>query len=156
MMKAETSHYVSGIDPGADAYSATVTSDIVNLKNWNHVEFILFNGVGTTGTSTITVEASDDVSATNVSAVAFYYRRILGSTNVPGALTASASTGFTTTAGSAQIYVVEIDTEKLVASGYGFVRLKAVEVADSPVLGGILIRLSEGRFALPIADAAIA
>lgn len=138
-------HLIKGLDPVADAFSGTVYSDIVSMKNHNACQFIIYKGVGTTGTSTITVEASSDNAGSAVSAVPFSYQAIT-STDVAGVLTASAATGFNTTAGSSQLYVIYVDAEALAASGYEYVRLKAVEVADSPVLGGILINLTEPRY----------
>jgi hypothetical protein len=138
-------HFIKGLDPVADAFSGTVTSDIVDMANHQSAIFIVYKGVGTTGTSTITVEACDDVSATNTTAVPFYSKSIT-SNDVQGALTLRAAAGFATTAGSSQIYVIQVAAEEVAATGYQFVRLKAVEVVDSPVLGGIAIALAGPRF----------
>jgi hypothetical protein len=142
---SETCHFVMGLAPVADAFSgSSVASDVVNMEHYNRCTFIVITGVGTTGTSTFTVEACDNVTPSNTSAVAFTARSYDNS-DVPGAVTAVASTGFDNTAGSNRIHVIEVESEALAASGYGYVRLKAVEVADSPVLGGILIMLSEPK-----------
>lgn len=128
---------VKGLDPVADAFAGTATSDIINLENIIEGAFVVYKGVGTTGTSTITLEACDDVSASHTSAIAFEYQ-----SNTTGdaysAVTAATSAGFATTAGSSQQYVIYVHAAKLAASGYGYVRLKATEVVDSPVLGGIM------------------
>jgi hypothetical protein len=147
-------HYIKGLDPVADAFSGTVYTDIVSMDNHKLAEFIIYKGVGTTGTSTITVEACDDTSASNTSAVAFNYQAIT-SGDTAGALTAVTSTGFTTTAGSSQIYVIYVDADALLASGYKYVRLKAVESVDNPVLGGILINLREPRYNQAVQTSAI-
>jgi ribosomal protein S11 len=68
------------------------------------------------------------------------------STDIQGAMTARTSTGFTTTAGSSQIYAIQVNVEELASLGYPCVRLKCVEVVDSPVLGGIAIALAGPRF----------
>lgn len=143
----QTVHYVKGLDPVADAFSGTVNSDVVNMKNWGRVRFIIHIGVGATGTQTLTVEACDDVTPSNTSAIPFHYRQIT-SGDTPGALTAATASGFTTTAGSSKIVVVEVTAQALAASGYGYVRLHSVESVDSPCLGGILIELSEPRYAI--------
>lgn len=147
-------HVVKGLDPVADAFSGTVYTDIINMKNFEHIQFLIYKGVGTTGTSTITVEACDDVSASNVSAVVFKYQACTTGDTF-GALTAATTAGFTTTAGSSQMYKVEVDAEALAASGYGYVRLKAVEVANDPVLGGVIAILSEGKYNESVSDTAI-
>jgi hypothetical protein len=137
---AEISHLGIGLSPLADAFDSTVYSDIVNMKNYGKIRFIVFGGVGATGTSTFTVEACDDTAASNVSAVAFYYRQHTAN-DVGGTLTAATSTGFTNTAGADRLITIEVDQEALIASGYSYVRLKCVEVTNSPVLGGILFEL---------------
>jgi hypothetical protein len=147
-------HVVKGLDPVADAFSGTVYSDIINMKEHNHIQFLIYKGVGTTGTSTITVEACDDVSGSNVSAVPFKYQACTTGDTF-GDLTAATATGFATTAGSSQVYKIEVDADALAASGYGYIRLKAVEVADSPVLGGIIAVLTEPSYGRAVPNTAI-
>jgi hypothetical protein len=146
--------FIKGLDPVADAFSGTVYSDIVSMANHNCAKFIIYKGVGTTGTSTITIEACSDTSGSAVSAIPFSYQAITTG-DTAGALTAVANTGFTTTAGSSQLYLIYVDAEALAASGYQYVRLKAVEVVDSPVLGGILINLLEPRYNQAVQASAI-
>jgi hypothetical protein len=154
MILTQCHHPVKGLDPVADAFAGTVSSDVVNMKRHAHVTFLVYKGVGTTGTSTITVEACDDVTPSNTSAIPFHYRAYT-SGDTPGTLTAAASTGFATTAGSSQLYVIEVDNKALSDSGYNYVRLKAVEVVDSPVVGAILILLSEPRYGQDVQASAI-
>lgn len=132
---------VKGIDPVADAFSGTVYSDVVDVSEFHRLAFVAFIGVGDTGTSTLTVQACDDTTPSNRTAIPFRYREILtGDTgDTEGAITDAASTGFVTTAGSSKIVVVEIDESALAATGYRYAQLKAVEVTNSPVLGGILV-----------------
>jgi type 1 glutamine amidotransferase len=150
----EYNHIVKGLDPVADAFSGTVYSDVINMKNWNHIQFIILKGVGLTGTSTITVEACDDATPTNVKAIPFRYTAIT-SGDTEGTPTSAADTGFTTTAGSSQLYKVDVDADALASVGYGYIRLKAVEVVDSPVLGGIIAVLTEGKYKSAVPETAI-
>jgi len=138
-------HLVKGLDPVADALAGTVYSDVINMADYAGATFIIYKGVGTTGTSTITVNACDDISASNETAITFRYKAITA-TDVEGALTAAAVAGFTTGAGSSEIYAIEIDSEELGDTGYQYARLKAVESANDPVLAGILIVMSGGRY----------
>ena len=147
-------HFVKGIDPVADAFASTVSSDIVNMGDYAGVTFVIYKGVGTTGTSTITVEASDDVSASNTTAIPFRYKAIT-TDDTEGALTIAAAAGFATTAGSSEIYVIEVDSEELGDTGYQYVRLTAVEVANDPVLGGVLILMHGNRYAQDVPATAI-
>lgn len=153
-MLVQEAHFVKGLDAVADAFASTVYSDIVNMEGFGCCTFILHKGVGTTGTSTITVEASDDVSGSNVTAVEFWYKAIT-SGDTPGAVTAAATTGFATTAGSSQLYVISVPADKLSGVGKKFVRLKAAEVVDAAVLGGILIIMTEPRFSVDTDTTAI-
>ena len=138
-------HFIKGLDPVADAFSGTVASDVVDLSNHQSALFMIYKGVGATGTSTITVEACDDIVPTNFVAVPFYSKNITA-TDVQGAVTPRAAAGFVTTAGSSQMYAIQVHAEELANVGYRYVRLKAVEVVDSPVLGGIAIALCSPRF----------
>lgn len=153
MLSLEKRHFIKGLDPVADAFAGTVASDVVNMKNWKTATFIIYAGVGLTGTSVITVEACSNVTPDATSAVPFTYREIT-SGDTPGTLTKATASGFTMTAGSSRIVVVQVESEVLAASGYNYLRLKAVESVDSPVLGAILIELSEPRFT-PTTDSAI-
>ena len=154
MIEAGQSHVAKGIDPVADAFDGTVYSDVYNCENFGAVEFLLYKGVGTTGTSTITVQACDDVVPTTRSAIPFYSQNIT-SGDTHGALTARAAAGFDTTAGSSQAYRIYVNTDELAASGYGFVQLKMVEVVDATVEGAILFIGHEPRFAENVMPTAI-
>lgn len=134
----ESHRFVKGLDPVADAFSGTVYSDIVDMGEFRRILFQIYAGVGATGTSTLTVEACDDTSGSNVVAIPFYSREITTG-DTEGAITAQAATGFTTTAGSSKLVLVEVREDALAATGYRYVRLKAVESVDSPVLGCICI-----------------
>ncbi len=139
----ERLHLAKGLDPIADAFAGTVYSDVINCENLERVLFVIHVGVGATGTSTITVEACDDTVPSNTTAVTFRYREITTG-DTEGAITAAAVAGFTTTAGSSKLVLVEVDTSVLGPTGKGYVRLKAVESVDDPVLGGILV-IGESR-----------
>jgi len=140
----ENLRLVKGLDPVADAFAGTVASDVVNMQGHESVMFVIYKGVGTTGTSTITVEACDDVTPTNTSAIPFHYRAITTG-DTEGAVTAAAAAGFATGAGSSEIYAIEAQADELSSNGYGYVRLAAVEVVNSPVLGGVIIVMGKPR-----------
>ena len=144
---SERNLVITGLAPVADAFSGTVTSDVVDVSEAHRLTFLVWWGVGATGTTLITVEACDDTSASNTSAVAFKSRRVSNhaTSDVYGAVTARTSSGFTTTAGSNQLYVIEVDPAVIAATGYRYARLKCVEQVDSPILGGILVVLSDLR-----------
>jgi hypothetical protein len=136
-------HFVTGLDPVADAFAATVSTDVINASGAHAVHFIRWTGVGATGTSTLTVEACDDTTPSNTTAIPFMYKQCTatGTSDVFGGLTRATASGFATTAGSGQIVVVSVDADAIAATGYKYVRLKGVEVVDSPVLGGYLVMI---------------
>ncbi len=143
----EEMHPVIGIAPVADFNDTTQYTDIVKCIGWGKVLFIVNKGVGTSGTATITVEASSDAAASAVSAIPFRYRSYTAADDVPANdITLATTAGFATTAGSAQIYMIEVNTADLVASGYSWVRLKFAEVVNSPVLGGVTIIMCNPRY----------
>ena len=132
-----------GLAPIADALAGTVYSDIVKCDG-GKVIFILQRGVGTTGKSTITVEACQDTSPAATTAVPFRYKEITAA-DVEGALTEADAAGYTMTAGSGRIDIVEVDAARLKAAGYAYCRLKAVEATDAEVLAGILILVEKSN-----------
>lgn len=153
---SQRTHFVKGIDPVADFGDTTQYSQSVNCKGYSKCVFVVYKGVGTTGTSTITVLAGDTATVagtspmTNSAAVPFHYKAIT-SGDTEGAYTAATSSGFTTTAGSSQLYVIEVDCENMgqlnSGAGYPYLQLKMVESVNSPVLGGVLIMLHGARYA---------
>ena len=142
-------HLAKGIDPVADAFADTVYSDVYSMRGQNLIQFIIIKGVGTTGTSTITVEGCDNVTPSTTAAIVFKYQAIT-TADTHGAEVAAPVAGFTTTAGSSQLYIVSVEAEKLAALGYEFVRLKAVEVVNAPVLGGIIAVFPEPAVNTPV------
>lgn len=129
-------HIVTALAPVADAFAGTVRTDVFNMENYLGCEFIIQKAVGTTGTSTITVNACDDAVPTTRTAIPFRYRACT-SGDTWGALTNATSAGFTTTAGSNQLYEIIVDAAELGKVSCGYVELTATEVVDAAVLGGI-------------------
>ncbi|MDP9192292.1 MAG: hypothetical protein M3P06_11395 [Acidobacteriota bacterium] len=149
--------FAKGIDPVADAFEGTVTSDVYSLRGYKRILFVVYVGVGTTGTSTLTVEACDNVTPSTATAIPFWSRTVAASTDVEGAITRRAAAGFATTAGSSKIVLCEADAADCAALGFEFIRLKAVQVVDSAVLGGVMAILGgQIRYAEDINDTVIA
>jgi hypothetical protein len=144
---AQQIHFAIGINAVADAFASTVYSDVVNAKGYSKIVFLAHHGVGATGTSTFTVLAGDDAAnpPTNSTAIPFRYK-VMSTSDTEGALTAATTSGFLSTAGSNQIYWIEVDVEELGDTGYQYCCLKAVEGTDSPRLGGVIILMFGGRY----------
>lgn len=144
---AQRAHFAIGLNAVADAFAGTVYSDVVNAKGYSKVVFLAHHGVGATGTSTFTVLAGDDTAdpPTNSTAIPFKYK-VMSTSDTEGALTLATTSGFLSTAGSNQVYWIEVDCEELGDTGKNYLCLKCVEGTDSPRLGGILILMHGGRY----------
>lgn len=141
----ETFHVAKGIDPVADAFAgADKRSDVYAMRDYESVLFIIYIGVGATGTSTILVNSCDDVVPTNRTAIKFYSRDIL-TTDVQSAITERAAAGYIPTAGSSKIVLIEVRAQDLV-DGDGFVEIEFDESVNSPVLGGVCALFGQGRY----------
>lgn len=138
-------HLVKGIDPVADAFATTVYSDVVKLSDYDCVMFVVYAGVGTSGTSVVTIEACDDTTPSNTSAIPFHYREVTTG-DTEGTLTAASASGFTMTAGSSRFAMMEVAAEDLLAAGYGYVRAKFAESVDSAVIGCVFAIMGKPRY----------
>lgn len=144
----QVAKFFHGLPAVANAFAGTVYSNAFKLTFFQRATILLHKAVGATGTATITVEASSDSSGTGATAIPFklFKNTNTGSSDSMGAVTNVAATGFTTTAGSNQLYQIEVDAKDL-PEGLPWIRLKSVEVVASPVLGGILVLVHEGKLA---------
>lgn len=141
----ENMRFIQALPPAADRFAGTVYPAGIDLSSFGRVAFVLIKGVGTTGTSTVTVVAGDNASPQNETAIPFTYRRIAA--GIPGAVIKATASGFVTTAGSEDMYVVEVNSQALAASGYKYAHLKLVESVDDPVIGSVLAIAGEPRYA---------
>ena len=145
-------HWVKGIDAVADFNDTTQYTQSVKMNGYSKAVFIVHHGVGATGTATITMLAGDVAQAagttvmTNSTALPFRYEAITAG-DTEGAYTAATTAGFATTAGSSQLYIIEVDAEEMGDTGYNYLQMKFAEVVNSPVLGGVIIALHGARFA---------
>lgn len=139
-MNLDSIYVAKGLDPVADAFAGTKQSDVFDMSLFNKLYFIIHKGVGTTGTSVITVQTYSDTTPSSDAdtAVPFKYKAVT-STDVQGDVTQAAAAGFTLTAGSSQIYIVEVDPRDVASTGNRYVYLEAVESVDAAVLAGIAV-----------------
>lgn len=145
MRLVDQMHMINALAPVADAFSGTVRSDVINVKG-EGILFVVYKGVGTTGTSTITVNACDDTTPSNRTTIPFFYRANVA-TDVWGEWTAAPVTGFVTTAGSNHMYQILVDAAELAEEDCAYAELNLVESANDPVLGGIMAIVLNQRYA---------
>jgi hypothetical protein len=150
----ELYHIVNALIPSAEAFTGAVQTVPINLKNFEHVSFVIQCGAGAVGTAAVTVEACSDTTPTTTVAIPFVYQEcVLGDTF--GAIQKAPVAGFTTAAAANKVYKIDVDADVLAASGYGYIRVKSVESAVGAISGGILAILVEPRYEQEIFDSAI-
>jgi len=141
-------HVVNVLPPLADQYAGTQDTDIVDAGAGEGVLFVIQNGaVSGAAVSTITVEASDDVSASNVATVPFVYRTNLA-TDVWSDWTAATTAGFSAAMGANTMFQVYVDSAEIAEEGYQFTRLSTDETGNFTVLSGVVAYIMNPRFAL--------
>jgi hypothetical protein len=150
----ELYHVVNALAPAAGAFTGTVETVPINLKNFEHVSFVIQCGAGAAGTAAVTVEACSDTTPTATLAIPFVYQECI-SGDTFGAIQKALAAGFTTAAAANKVYKIDIDADVLAASGYGYIRVKSVESTVSAISGGILAILVEPRYEQEIFDSAI-
>ena len=149
-MKIDDLHFVNAgnssfIAASEDIFNGNPSTDVISLENHADIYFLIQKNAGVTGTATITIGSCDDTTPTTATAVAFEYKACT-SGDTWGSWTAATSSGFTTTAGANQMYLVHVKGADLHSSNK-FVRLTATEVVDSPCDGAIIAFLANHRYA---------
>lgn len=135
----------SYIAANEDIFDGNPSTDIVSMENYHDVYFIITKNAGATGTATITVSSCDDVTPTTATAIAFEYKKMT-TIDTMGAWTAATTSGFTTTAGADQLYVIHVNDAMLSGSDK-FVKMTATEVVNSACDGAVIAFLANPRYA---------
>ena len=148
--------FVKGLDPVADAFASSAVTDIISMKNHKTLTFMIHKGVSTSETDdgVVTVEACDDTTPSNTSAIEFRYQEIV-SGDTPSEIKKATTSGFAMTPGSSQLYAIYVDASSLASLNYEYVRLKVTEDTDDPVVASITAMLSDGKVEKEITDTAI-
>ncbi len=151
---------ILALAPAADRYDTNPASDVISMKNYQRVSFLLSEGAGGTGTVKLTVEACDDFTPSNTVEMKFKYRVASNSgtlTDQFGALTAqdTPATGYTTVAGANKMIEVIVDARDL-PEGYDKVRLKLTEVVNSPCAASVNAFAYQPRIRKSVMPTAIA
>ncbi len=155
----ENVKFGAAVQPDADALAGTVYSDVFMLENYSDITFLLTKGEGATGTTTITVEACDDTTPTNTQAMVFDYSKCT-TLDTFSDIAQATTAGFATTAGANQLYAIHVNAEQVRSAGTNAstsfeavgVRLKMVELVDSPCDAAVIAILDGCRFKGPMSD----
>ncbi len=131
--------------PVADFNKGGNVSDVVNMKGYFEVYFMLQLGArtGSTAAPVITLLSADDVSPSNTEAIAFEYK-LLTTNDVNSAWIAVSSSGYTVVSGDDQVIVIRgrVDNAFL---NYEYMQLSLTEPADDPQVGALLIMMAKPR-----------
>lgn len=148
-------HIVQGIVPAADRFAGGTNSDVVSLKDYNRVTWLIITGaIEDTGISNlVTVDACDDSTPSNTTAVPFYRRSLQWSTSADtwGALTLVSASGYNftsnnTVANAVHLITVTADMLNSAAQGYEYARLTIAETANKTITAAVLCILDEARY----------
>ena len=145
-MFSEKNGIVSLLGPSADYNGSALTSDAVSLANYGCLTILLAHKGGTTGKSTITLNASTDASQGGAEAIPFRYRRkTTGASAVWGAISAATTAGIDTVPAEDTIIEIEVRSSDLPEGKY-FVSLHGAEAVNDPVVGCVIAILSDSRY----------
>ena len=130
--------------PDADRYNTDPTTDWIRCDY--RIMFILSEGVGGTGTATITASNATDNAGAGTADIAFRYRLMTtsGGLDTWGAFKAAAAAGYLTIAGASKGIIIEIRRDELDAAK-PWVSLTFTESVDSPVDAGVVAIVDTGR-----------
>ena len=163
---SENLKVVNAIIPVANAFvtGTGITSDIVNMENYNKCTFVIITGDTSAAIQTVRVFAGVD-NVTCATPIIFKYRTqaavaVAGvGSDVPTALAAAAVAGFSTIASKiGGMAIVEVDAAVVAAAGTNFdhcaLHLKDGTSAAAQI-GCVLAILSEPRYPQDILATAI-
>lgn len=151
---SENLKVVSGIAPNADLFNGNPTSDYFSLANYGKCIAVIQLGSGGVGTATVTVNSASDNAGANSEAIPFKYRRV-ASGDTAGDVTEATASGFETTAGGDEMYLIEFEAAELV-NGKPYASITLTEETDGAVNGSLLVCLANPRYAGDTLPSAIA
>lgn len=141
---------VTVLEPDADRYNADPATDVVSFSKFRTWTFIIMEGAGGTGTTTVTLEECDDVVPTTTNAIAFTYQ-VASTHGVWGAPTAATAAGYATVAGANKSIAITVDADEL-ADGSPYARLQTTELVDGAVDASIVAIGSNPRYAQAVME----
>lgn len=138
---ASYADFMEGTGSAGIAYT-----DVINLAKYRKVLYVIQKGAGASATGVVTVESCDNVTPSTPTAIAYHYK-VCTTIDTYGDWVSVASTGFTTTAGANQCYLVEVDASELSGTDK-YCRLKITETVDAACDGCVLTILGSPRVML--------
>jgi hypothetical protein len=134
-------HWIGGIAPNADFAAGTVNTDIVECAGEGLLGIVWYGTNASSGASTLTVDACDNTTPSNTTAVAFQYR-VSTTFDTWGSWTQATTAGFTVGGSADSMWQIYVPAAELAGAGYAYGRITMVEstnqAADGMVLLGVV------------------
>ncbi len=145
-MLSESHKIVNLVSPAADYNASTVTTAYVSLKNHNLLTIFVAHKGGTTGKSTITLNAASTTGGSGATAIPFTYRRkTTGASDVFGTISAALAAGIDTVPTEDTIIEIFVKSADLPVDK-PYVNVVLTEAVNDPVSGSVIAILGQGRF----------
>lgn len=145
-MLSETHKIVNLVSPAADYNASLVNSPYVSMKNHNLLTVLVAHKGGTTGKSTITLNAASTSGGSGAVAIPFTYRRkTTGASDVYSAIAAATAAGIDTVPAEDTIIECFVKSSDL-PDGKPYVNLTLTEVVNDPVSGSAIAILGQARY----------
>jgi hypothetical protein len=140
---AESSHFVN-ILPPVDITGGKY-SDVFSMSKYDHATILVQVGVSAAAFTKIIVNATDDFTPSNRTAIPFrMYACETSAGDTLGAASVVAATGYTPSANDNIMYVIEINADEL-PSGKPNLELNVTNTANSVIASAVAI-LTKGRY----------
>jgi len=145
MINTETRHIIGGIAPNADFAAGTVNTDVFEVQGEGAGFLVWYGTNGNVGASTFTVEACDDVTPTNTTAVAFMYR-VSTTFDTWGDWTQATAAGITVGGSADSMWEIYVPASELASEGYAYVQADMVETVAQAADGMVLAYVVNPRY----------
>lgn len=126
---------VNAVVPVADTFATAAESDVIRADNCEAILFHVLTGAAADNTNTVTVEACDDVTPSNSTAIPFMYRKVT-TAGTHSAVASATTSGVSFTASTANQYIeIEVDPADVEAAsshaGRRYVRCVVTEAGNA-------------------------
>jgi len=145
MQLLEKLHFVGGLAPDADRFGNDDNTDIFEVQGEGAAFLVWYGTNGSSGASTLTVEACDDTTPNNTTAVAFYYK---SSTTFDtwGDWAAATTAGITVGGSADSAWWIYVPAAELASEGYGYVRVNTTESTNAAADGVVAAFVVNPRY----------
>ena len=141
MKELENIHWIGGLAPDADVFAGTVYTDVFEVQGEGAVFLVWYGTNAAVGASVMTINACDDATPTNETAVAFMYR-VSTTFDTWGAWTLATAAGVTVGGSADSMWEAYVPASELASEGYGYIRAVFTEsvnqTADGMCLAGVV------------------